>query len=414
MAQFYYARDTKVFMTPAGSTAIAWEIPVLDGLSFSQATSSTEITLNEMVSTAGVSRRSRQLFTNAFEPSEWSFSTYMRPFGSVPATSGNGWEVAASAPSGNPQHCVEEALWAYFVGAKHYFPAAADGSTAGKWTTTDAGTTVGGITNSDTNTIIDFTQSEVATLPEFDMYIELGGAQDGADLTYKLGKCVVNEAAIDFDIDGIATINWSGFGQAISEHDSDSGNPPAFTRTIAEGIHGVTSNFIKNRLTTLSVVGTNITAAASGADTYNIVLTGGNLTFSNNVTFLTPETLGVVNLPIGNVTGTRSVSGSATCYLNHASAGSADLFEDLAELTDASANSSAITNSFALGFGIGGSGSPSVQVSLPRCHLDVPSHSVEDIISVDIAFNALPASVEPGATAANYEALITYAGPDLA
>ena len=49
------------------------------------------------------------------------FSTYMRPFGAVPAAdSGTIWEPHASI-SGNPQHAVEEALWAYFVGATRFY-----------------------------------------------------------------------------------------------------------------------------------------------------------------------------------------------------------------------------------------------------------------------------------------------------
>lgn len=408
MSQFYFARDTKVFLTPTGSTAVAWEIPVLDGMSFSQSTETTEITLNEMTSATGTSRRSRQLFTDAFNPSEWSFSTYMRPFGSVPAGSGDIWEPSGSI-SGNPQHAVEEPLWAYMVGSKQF--TIGTGSAASKWTSD--GSTVSGVTNSDTNMIVDWTASEVPSLPEFDLYIELGGARDGNDLTYKLSKCVVNEAAIDFDIDGIATINWSGFGQNVAEFSTNSGNPPSFTKTISEGIHNETRNFIKNRLTALTCVGTNI-SGTSTTDTYNLVLTGGNITISNNVTFLTPETLGVVNLPIGNVTGTRTITGNATCYLNSAADGSADLFEELAELTNSSANASAIVNSFALNFLVGGSGNtPRVEISLPKAHLEVPQHAVDDIISVDVNFHGLPASVNPGATANNYESKLTYVGPDL-
>ena len=402
MSQFYYARDTKVFLTPAGSTAVAWEIPVLDGMSFSQSTETTEITLNEMQSATGVSRRSRQIFTDAFNPSEWSFSTYMRPFGALPAASGDIWEPSGSI-SGKPQHAVEEALWAFMVGAGAF--TIGSGSTASAW--------ADGVANTDAEMTVDWTGSEVASLPEFDLYFELGGARAGNDVTYKIPKCVVNEAAIDFDIDGIATINWSGFGQNITEFSGNSGNPPSFTKTIAEGIHGVTTNFIKNRLTALTCVGTNISSASS-SDTYNLVLTGGNITISNNVTFLTPETLGVVNLPIGNVTGTRTITGNATSYLNTTADGSGDLFDELALLTDSSANASAIVNSFALNFLIGGSGNtPRVEVTLPRAHLEVPQHSVDDIVSVDVNFHGLPATVDPGSTAGNYEISLKYVGPDL-
>lgn len=392
--QFYFSRDTKVFLTQNGSTAVGWEIPVLDGFSFSQATNTTEITLNEMADSNGKSRRSRQMFTDSYAPVEWSFSTYMRPFGAVPAGSGAIWEPSASI-SGNPQHAVEEALWAYFVG--HTSFTIGSSSTASAWNGT------GGITNSDTSMTVDFEQSEVAALGTFDLFFELGSATDGGDATYKLEGCVVSSVSIDFDIDGIATINWSGQGRMLTEFDSNSGNPPSFTKTISEGI-STTSNFIRNRLTQLAV-----TTAGSGnfQSSYDLVLTGGNLTFENNMTFLTPETLGSVNQPLGNVTGTRSVSGNFTCYLNHDSSKSADLFEDIIESTDV------ITNDFNLVFKIGGTSTPNVAITLPNCHLEVPSHSIEDIISLDVNFHALPASVDPGSTGSNYEAEIVYTGADL-
>lgn len=392
--QFYFSRDTKVFLTQNGSTAVGWEIPVLDGFSFSQATNTSEITLNEMADSNGKSRRSRQMFTDSYAPVEWSFSTYMRPFGAVPAGSGAIWEPSASI-SGNPQHAVEEALWAYFVG--HTSFTIGSSSTASAWNGT------GGITNSDTSMTVDFEQSEVAALGTFDLFFELGSATDGGDATYKLEGCVVSSVSIDFDIDGIATINWSGQGKMLTEFDSNSGNPPSFTKTISEGI-STTSNFIRNRLTQLAV-----TTAGSGnfQSSYDLVLTGGNLTFENNMTFLTPETLGSVNQPLGNVTGTRSVSGNFTCYLNHDSSKSADLFEDIIESTDV------ITNDFNLVFKIGGTSTPNVAITLPNCHLEVPSHSIEDIISLDVNFHALPASVDPGSTGSNYEAEIVYTGADL-
>ena len=392
--QFYFSRDTKVFLTQNGSTAVGWEIPVLDGFSFSQATNTSEITLNEMADSNGKSRRSRQMFTDSYAPVEWSFSTYMRPFGAVPAGSGDVWEPSASI-SGNPQHAVEEALWAYFVG--HTSFTIGSSSTASAWNGT------GGITNSDTSMTVDFEQSEVAALGTFDLFFELGSATDGGDATYKLEGCVVSSVSIDFDIDGIATINWSGQGRMLTEFDSNSGNPPSFTKTISEGI-STTSNFIRNRLTQLAV-----TTAGSGnfQSSYDLVLTGGNLTFENNMTFLTPETLGSVNQPLGNVTGTRSVSGNFTCYLNHDSSKSADLFEDIIESTDV------ITNDFNLVFKIGGTSTPNVAITLPNCHLEVPSHSIEDIISLDVNFHALPASVDPGSTGSNYEAEIVYTGADL-
>ena len=89
--QLYFSRDTRMFIqfrNPADNTetaaklgaGVVWEVPVLDGYSFSQTTNTSEITLAEMESTAGISRRGRRMFTDSLAPAEWSFSTYIRPF----------------------------------------------------------------------------------------------------------------------------------------------------------------------------------------------------------------------------------------------------------------------------------------------------------------------------------------------
>jgi len=216
----------------------------------------------------------------------------------------------------------------------------------------------------------------------------------GTHQVYKLSKAVVNSASIDFDIDGIATINWSGFASTIT----DEGSQP--TVTINEGVL-LTNNFIRNRLTTLTATAT---AAGNIVTAYALTLTGGTISFENNITYLTPETLGAVNAPIGHVTGNRTIGGSFTCYLSNTATASSDLFEDLASST------SVITNDFNLVFDIGGvAASPAVaphlQITLPTCHLEIPSHSIEDVISLETSFHALPTSI----TAAD-EAVIVYKG----
>ena len=49
--------------------------------------------------------------------------------------------------------------------------------------------------------------------------------------------------------------------------------------------------------------------------------------------------------------------------------------------------------------------SPHLQITLPTCHLEIPSHSLEDVISLETTFHALPTSI----TAAD-EAVIVYKG----
>lgn len=370
----YFSRDTKVFVK-IGSDI--WEIPVLDGFSFSQATNTSEITLNEMSDASGNSRRGRQMFTDSYAPAEWSFSTYARPFKST----GSG--VGAADDTINTHHAVEEVLWALMVGDAAYSAFDFTGVTR----------------NATTNMGIAFTNSNKTTLGTADIFFVMGGAGSGTKTTYKIEGCCVNEVGVDFDIDGITTLNWSGFGKIITEDATP-------TATITEAVSS-TTNFIRNRLTNLvlTTADDHLLAAGEAADgdsdveTYNLVLTGGNITISNNLTFLTPETLGVVNQPIGHVTGTRSVSGSFTCYLNAEASSSADLFERIIEDTDT------ITNNFDMTFNIGGGSAPSVSMAMTNCHLEVPTHSIDDVISLETNFHALPSNIESAD-----EIAITYVG----
>lgn len=413
--QLFFSRDTKVYIKKGN---FVWDLPVLDGFSFSQATNSSEITLAEMEGTGGVSRRGRKQFNDSLAPAEWSFSTYVRPFTS--AGSGTG-----AADSAAKVHAIEEILWALFSGPATYASNAFTNQTSHS---TDTAVGLG----------IDFSESNKATLGTADIFFVLG---DANRKVYKLKDCVVNEASLDFDIDGIATINWSGMSSEIIDMTLDthttatSGSvfPPAYnavnaasaaiaagdpvlngtdgyrlsvvvdptssgTATMTGAIYEsttATDNFIRNRLTQLSVVPTSGTSYIGSLESagYDITLTGGNITMSNNVTFITPEEIGLVNTPIGHVTGTRSISGSMNCYLSKDTAAtdnSADLWEDLKSIT------SVVTNSFALVFKIGGATASTarLEVNMPTCHLEIPTHSIEDVISVETAFNALPSTID--------------------
>jgi hypothetical protein len=360
----FFSRDSKVFVAPLaanGTEAGVWEIPVLDGFSFSQATNTSEVTLNEMsADTAGTSRRGRKMFTDSYAPAEWSFSTYARPFKSAGGTpaAGNG---LADATEDN-HHAVEEVLWAMTVGNAIQTAHAFQGFTLG----TD-------------DLDITFANSNKTTLGKANIYFVLGGTTGEVTTVYKLENCCVNEAGIDFDIDGITTINWSGMGTIITEITT------APTRTRYEGAAATdTGNFIRNRLTNLVASSTSPTSVSA----YNLTLTGGSITISNNMTFLTPETLGVVNQPLDHVTGARTVSGSFTCYLNSASDSSMDLFENIIEGT------TTVTNDFDLKFQIGGTAAPRMEMHMANCHLEVPSHSIDDVISLEVNFHALGTDIE--------------------
>ena len=405
---FFFSRDTKVFMEwsedGTASTTALFEIPVLDGFSFSQATNTSEITLNEAASSTGYTKRGRAMFTDSFAPAEWSFSTYMRP-----TKSGTNAKMASGDHADSGCHfAVEGPLWAA-MSANTY-----DRSSGGDYA------------NDTSKMEFDFANSNQVTLGTFNMYFVLGAAKDsttaayatGTDgvTVYKLANCSVGSASIDFDIEGIAQVGWSGQGQTIEEVASIDTSTSGTTAKglIREGVD-TTSNFIRQKLTDLAIsfdvseaTGTlgALDSNSSSDQTYSMTLTGGNITIENNLTYVTPETLGTVNLPLGHVMGTRSVSGNFTCYLNDAANGSLDLFERMQE------SRGVITNAFAMTFSIGGSGqTPRCNVAIPKAHLELPTHSFEDVISVDVAFHGLPSDLS-SSTAANAtnEVKVTYVG----
>ena len=371
--QLQLARDTHVYAEKDG---YFWKVPVLDGFSFSQSNATTEVTLSEMAGANNSSRRGRKLFTDAFEPAEWNLQMYARPY-----------DVTSPAVSGS----TDEVFWANFVNAGAYDHSTREFTNGVEKAASTA------------HMDIDFNSSNVAALETFNLYFVLGACGTAADsysagpgndqTIYKVANAVCNSVSMDFDIDGILTLDWSGLGTLISEEaEMPVISPLWHTKIISDGIAHSEANFIRNRLTTLGVA-TAGPVAPFAETSYELTLTGGNISFENNITFLTPEELCVVNQPIGNVTGTRNISGSFTCYLNAGTASSgvgtsADLFDDLASGTGV------VTNSAALTFSIGGGAAPKVVVNIPTAHLEIPTHSIEDVISLEVNFHALPGDLD--------------------
>jgi len=381
-----------------------WKIPVLDGFSFSQGVATSEITLNEMARDNKLNtRRARSMFNDALEPAEWSFTSYVRPNSN--ATS------------------VDAALWASMIGNTHYAGA------SGWLLTSDGsgGNAAGPVIPSTLNPVsvtYDLNDSNTVELGTFNLYFVLGGCAPGADDTafatpngqtvYKMSNCVVNSATLEFDIDGITQITWSGFGTLLEQIAVSTGGSDVYTTafnasTAIDTGTSSTDNFIKNRLTTLAVTVSDVDQNDDGTNdfdtAYSLTLTGGSITFENNITFLTPEELCLVNVPIGHVTGTRSVSGSFTCYLDDSSVDSAgaaantsaELFRDL------STASGVTSNRFDLLFSVGGSSYPRAEFDFNNCHLEIPNHGIEDVISLETNWHALPSTLD-----AADESTITY------
>lgn len=440
-SNLFFSRDTKVYVKQGTNI---WEIPVQNGYSFSQTTNTSTITLNEMSDATGKSRRGQRAFNDSLSPAEWSFETYARPvltggkmrvadeilwaslvnnLAYSPTIAGDGVTI-----TGTPT--INAGILTIAYGSQSVpflkvndtvvlsgLSAATGGAiTTGTVVTYSAtgatisiGTSFSGVvTNTSgkvfnasydtTSTEFDFqfVNSNTTTLGTFDLYFVLGGAQvatgnylnDGDTTIYKIAECCVNEVTINFDIEGISTFGWNGMGRTITEETAFDAST-AIKAAVYNGGSLITNNLIRNRLTALQATSTSPTST-----TYTLAITGGSITITNNNTFLTPETLGVVNQPLGHTTGTRSVTGTFTCYLDEVSNGSKDLYKNLVTAT------STITNKFNLKFFVGGIASggthpvgPGILFDMGQCHLEIPSITNDDVISLEANFTALPTSI---------------------
>jgi len=243
--QLYFSRDTRMFIqfrNPADNTEAAnklgagavWEVPVLDGYSFSQTTNTSEITLAEMESTAGISRRGRRMFTDSLAPAEWSFSTYIRPFKSKAGSVTPAGAVAASNAA--EVHAVEEAFFASMFGADTY--TTGSGFTRATNAAASGGGVSGGVITPGANiSTITIGESNRSALTSFVLFFMIDTATDNP-LVYRLPEAIVNEVSVDFDVDGIATLNWSGFAKEIQDVSGGvvtGTSAPAYNATTKDG-----------------------------------------------------------------------------------------------------------------------------------------------------------------------------------
>lgn len=321
-----------------------FEIQVLDGLSFSQNTSSETVTLNEAGATPVRGQRS---FNTALDPVDFSFSTYMRP-----------------ADGGTNITAEEARLWNALLATDPI------GGTNPAWAE-GTGSAVLVATNSQTH-----------QLQKFALIILLDGS------SYVIDNCALESATVDFGLDAIAAIAWVGKGtklRQIAGLTATTGSNPTFggATGVLEGSakgKNTTAPFIANKLSTLTV-----TSEIDGTGTaYTLALTGGSLTIANNITYLVPANLGVVNQPVTYFTSTRAISGSLTCYLRTGGNNSATLLADM--LTGSASD---VDPAFLIQIDVGGSANATrVEFEMPAAVLTIPSVATEQVVSTTINFTA--------------------------
>ena len=374
-----------------GTSANCFRIGVLDGYSFSQGSESTDVTINE----AGASpNRGSKRFNDALPPAEWSFGTYVRPFK----------HGTASIRASGTYDMVENILWS---------------ALAGTGLSDATGSAIATSTGAANGALVDFVESDVHELMKLNIFFAL------ENTTYRLNDAQINQAEIDFSIDGIAQITWSGNATTIDQITTTYEDPSKYqieaydadgaslthssgsSDTYVEGYNFFDSvgpsdaDYLRNKLSSLyldaDLQGGGTDSGGLDNKTYDINITGGSISIANNVTYVTPETIGIVDKPIGSFTGARTITGSLTMYLDNKSLGSNQLLTDLAAATDL------VTNTFDLRLYMGVAGTvgadgdamdsgdftaPGVEFNMPRCHLQVPTIETGDLISTTVEFAA--------------------------
>ena len=436
-------RNTKVFYTTLEKAAAqtagninpgnTWEIQVLSDFTFSQGTEQQTITLNEAGATPTRGQRS---FNTAINPVDWSFGTYVRPY---KTTTLNFTTASGPGTVSVQEHTVTASAAPTGLSTGDYVTWGAVGGfvTSIVGTTVKINQTVTGtpVAIADATTI---TRTVRTTAPEAllwnaiatnqDPYVAVAGtnawteAANKADLSfansnthrftsfglifkvdntvYYVSDCAVNQADINFGIDQIAQVAWSGQGTDLVKLDNSTNLYSAVAGTGALDKVGAantwdsTAPFITNKLSIVSLEGYNIKDAAGVSQdlVYDLAITGGQLTINNNITFLTPETLGAVNKPIGYFSGTRAISGNLTCYLRVMTVSGRYASELLDDLVTHSLQSP--DNLFKMVVGIGSAGlttgdvAPHLELTLPAAMLQIPTVDVQDVVSATINFTA--------------------------
>jgi hypothetical protein len=413
---FNLIRNSRVFYTSnvdaAGKVKTAnftkantREIQVLEGFSFSQNTTSETVTLNE----AGAAPvRGQRSFNTALDPADFSFTTYMRPQDggtNITAEEAVLWNAMFSSTEYGTTY-IPVTAGSFVPGTKYTITALTDGSggattsftsigasanTVGVvFTATGVGTGTGTATPVATQAWTDGTSSATCTVANSDKHqlLPFGMIIVVDSTTFVIDNCVLNTATIDFGLDAIASVQWAGQGGTLRQITS----PGIASGTVSAGgtftgsltgvfLQKVTSApYIANKL---SVVTLDSGIGLGSGTSYTVPITGGSLTISNNVTYLTPANLATVNQPITYFTSTRAISGSLNAYLRTGTGYTASLLD--AMLTD---SATSVAPDYSMKISVGGTGTTKVDFEMPAVVLTIPTINAEQVVSTTINFTA--------------------------
>ena len=409
MASLNLQRNSEVFLSTVdilNGAAITdlrptntWKLEVLAGFAVTSSSATQDITSLESGTDPD---RSQQRFNTAINPVDWNFQTYLRPTGAETGAAAN-TTTAATNQTGNVKPLADWFMWQSMV-SNTKVTGGSDGTadersvwaTGGKLQTTNVAAATGSHS----------TRSNFSTAVENHLYFKLD------NVIYQVSNATVNQATVDAGIEEIATTTWAGFGTTLKEVTGsardvavsvfggvlNSGSSitansnfqtMSHTATVLAAYHPYnqmnvagasgTNSFIKNRLSTIEF---HHKATAGGSDEkFTFPVTALSFDYNNNITYLTPEELSSLNEPIGQFTGTRAITGSATMYLRTGDLESAGFLRNISE--DSRTSSAQTSNANLI---IGGATAPYVAFQLDACQFEFPQLATEDVISMTVNF----------------------------
>lgn len=424
-------RDTNTF-----------EIQVLDGYSFSQGTQQQNIQISEAGDTPA---RGQRAFNTQLDPVEWSFSTYIRPY--VDSSTGHiicaerllwnallgeqqidgsgttinsltrGSTTAAAATLITSSVLKKKLVASDTTGSdlvkediiniQGFSGAGVPYNEPVRITATPSGTTyaveyltapntaagTSGTTSASTLAYVGQWTRGLTANANYSYVSTLGSNKNSLQkfalifvvdqVVYCIENCAVDQVTVDFGLDQISTLAWTGKGTALTEISAPTIAQLKSAATASQAVS--TANYITNKLSTVKLQSGIGGAEGTGSTSYSVPLTGGNITIANNISYLVPTNLAVVNQPIGYYTGQRSITGSLSAYLRTGDAGDVGTL-----LKDILAAASTTTEpKFKVQIEMGGAVSANrVEFEMGGVVLQVPSVDVADVVAATINFNA--------------------------
>lgn len=340
-------RNTRIFVSTVKTghnKTNTQEILVQDDISWGQDSNSTDITVNE----AGPRpTRGSKRFNDSLNAAEWSFSTYILPY---------------KDKTSNKQIVPDYMLW--------------HALSSGKALNLKGDT---GAHNNEANFMVNFKDNSYHELAMLHIYILTDKAWSYID------SCQINQAEVNVDIEDIGRVTWSGNGNQLIPLDSQPFDPDALGID-DETYMTIQSSYIKNKLTILKIKDMDSDKA------YDIPITGGTFTINNNITYLTPNIMSRVNIPIGSFTGAFELTGSLTAYLNDKSLGSMVLYKDLVKTLK-------VVNRFEIALILGGEYDderPAAVLVAKQAHVNIPTIETDDVLGTSVEFKAIPTDLDTG------------------